>query len=127
MERFSIIGMVALMMVAGGCGGIEPTAPAAMSLAGANEAADTVAAWIDPVCGDVNGNGFIDYGDIMLLLNYLYESGPAPRSLVAADVTCDGSVNAVDAVYLKNFLFEHGPAPCRNCPCGDPVTYDDAR
>jgi hypothetical protein len=61
--------------------------------------------------GDVNGDGFIDAGDVVFLINYLYSSGPAPDPLEAGDATCDGVVDVSDVVYLLNYLFVRGPAP----------------
>jgi hypothetical protein len=62
--------------------------------------------------GDVNGDGFIDVGDVVFLINYLYTSGPASDPLELGDVNCDGVINVVDVVYLINYLFIGGPSPC---------------
>ncbi|HEX7401951.1 MAG TPA: dockerin type I repeat-containing protein, partial [candidate division Zixibacteria bacterium] len=37
--------------------------------------------------GDVNGDGNIDVGDVILLVNYLFRSGPSPSPLSRGDVT----------------------------------------
>jgi hypothetical protein len=58
--------------------------------------------------GDVNGNGVVDIGDIVLLINYLFKGQPAPNPLSIGDVTCDREVNVADIVFLMNFLFRHG-------------------
>ena len=62
--------------------------------------------------GDVNGDGFIDIGDVVFLINYLYTSGPASDPLELGDVNCDGVINVADVVYLINYLFIGGPSPC---------------
>jgi hypothetical protein len=69
-----------------------------------------------PICGDVTGNGIVDAGDLVWLLNYLFVHGPAPvwPSELTGDVTGNGVTDAGDLVYLLNYLFVHGPAP--HCP-----------
>jgi hypothetical protein len=61
--------------------------------------------------GDVTGDGVIDAGDVVYLINYLYRGGPAPTPLASGDTTCDGNVDAGDVVYLINYLYRSGPAP----------------
>ncbi len=63
------------------------------------------------LCGDVDGDGGIDIGDVIHLINYLYEGGSAPFPLEAGDVNCDSIVDIGDVVYLINYLFRNGPAP----------------
>jgi hypothetical protein len=60
--------------------------------------------------GDINGDGTIDVGDVVFLINYLYTSGPAPDPLELGDVNCDDAVNIADVVYLINYLFIGGPS-----------------
>jgi hypothetical protein len=64
------------------------------------------------VRGDANGDGVIDLGDVILVLNFLFKSGPAPCPMQAGDANSDGTVDLGDAVYLLNYLFKGGPAPC---------------
>jgi len=64
------------------------------------------------VCGDVNGDGVVDLGDVLHLINYLYKGGPAPDPLEAGDVNCDGVVDLGDVLYLINYLYKGGPPPC---------------
>jgi hypothetical protein len=61
--------------------------------------------------GDATGDGVIDVGDIVYLINYLYKFGPAPNPLEAGDATCDDKVDVGDVVYLINYLFKTGPPP----------------
>ena len=63
------------------------------------------------VCGDVNGDGVIDVGDVVYLINYLYKGGPVPSPSKAGDTNCDGIVDIGDVVYLINYLYKAGPAP----------------
>ena len=62
--------------------------------------------------GDVNGDGVINAGDVVYLINYLFIDGPPPiPSEAAGDVNCDGLVNVPDVVYLINYLYIGGPPP----------------
>ncbi len=62
--------------------------------------------------GDVTGDGQINLGDVVFLLNYLYRDGPAPDPLEMGDVNCDGEIELGDVVYLIDYLFRGGPPPC---------------
>jgi serine protease AprX len=62
--------------------------------------------------GDVNGDGEVDIGDVIYLVNYLFSGGSAPNPLFLGDVNCDELVNIEDVIYLVNYLFLGGPEPC---------------
>ena len=64
------------------------------------------------VRGDANGDGVIDLGDVVYLLNYLYKGGPTPNPLWTGDTNSDGVVDIGDVVYLLNYLYKGGPPPC---------------
>jgi hypothetical protein len=68
------------------------------------------------VCGDCNGDGILDIGDIVCEINYLFKGGLPPQPYAVGDVNCDGVNDIGDVVYLINYLFKAGPAPCLNCP-----------
>jgi len=73
--------------------------------------------WGEPClfnCGDANGDGQINVGDAVFLINYVFKGGSAPDPLEAGDANCDGDVNVGDAVYLIAYVFKGGPEPC--CP-----------
>lgn len=61
--------------------------------------------------GDASGDGLIDLGDMVYLVNYLYRDGPAPEPSRAGDASCDGMVDLGDVIYLANYLFKGGPPP----------------
>jgi hypothetical protein len=63
------------------------------------------------VNGDANGDGVVDVGDIVYLVNYLYREGSDPDPLESGDTNCDGVVDVGDVVYLINYLFRGGPPP----------------
>ncbi len=65
-----------------------------------------------PFHGDANGDGKIDVGDILFLINYLFKKGPAPQPVGNGDANCDGTNSISDVVYLINYLFLFGPPPC---------------
>jgi hypothetical protein len=62
--------------------------------------------------GDANGDGTINIGDVVYLINYLYKGGPAPDPLPAGDSNCDGVINVADVVCLVNYLYRGGGLPC---------------
>jgi hypothetical protein len=61
--------------------------------------------------GDANGDGVVDLGDAIFLLNYLYKGGPAPNPSWTGDANSDGVVNLGDAIYILNYLYKGGPPP----------------
>jgi|GEM_PF-2816414 len=75
---------------------------------------DTVSDVCGYICGDANGDGAVNVGDAVYIVNYVFRGGPAPVPMQAGDATGDGNVNVGDAVYIINFVFRGGPAPI--CP-----------
>ncbi len=67
---------------------------------------------IDRLPGDTNGDGIVDLGDVILVLNYLFKEAPAPIPLWTADANCDELVDLGDAIRLLNYLFKEGDPPC---------------
>jgi hypothetical protein len=65
--------------------------------------------------GDVNQDGIVNVGDVVLLVNFLYKGGVPPESMEAGDVNGDCIVNVGDIVYLINYLYRNGPAPLAGC------------
>jgi hypothetical protein len=62
--------------------------------------------------GDLDGSLSINMSDLMYLVDYLFNGGPAPSPLEAGDVNCQGGVNIIDLTYLIEYLFFSGPPPC---------------
>ena len=52
----------------------------------------------DYIPGDANGDGGINIGDAVHLINYVFNSGPSSFPLKAGDANCDTDVNVGDAV-----------------------------
>ncbi len=67
-------------------------------------------AWLSFLRGDANGDGVIDIGDVIYLINYLFLGTSAPDPLDAGDANCDGVVDIGDVIYIINYLFL-GTAP----------------
>jgi hypothetical protein len=61
--------------------------------------------------GDVNGDGAINVGDVIHLVNFLYRDGPPPVPAWAGDFDCDGKTNVGDVVQLVNYMYRDGPPP----------------
>jgi outer membrane protein assembly factor BamB len=66
------------------------------------------------ICGDANGDGLVNVGDVVFLIAFIFSGGVAPEPLESGDANCEGATNVGDAVYLINYIFSGGAAPC--CP-----------
>jgi hypothetical protein len=65
---------------------------------------------IPVVCGDLNGDGDVEPGDIVYSLNYLFKDGPElPCPVGRGDCNSSGNIDPGDLVSLINYLF-------RSCP-----------
>jgi hypothetical protein len=81
---------------------------------------DVESVTILPLCGDINGDTYvdmtIDIADAVYLINYLFRGGPEPvPELCVGDVNADGIVNVGDVVYLISYLFRGGAPPQDTC------------
>ncbi len=68
----------------------------------------------DPfLCGDIDGNGVgPDIADLVYLVDYMFNGGPAPTSPAASDVNGDGAQPDIgDLVYMVEYSFAGGPPP----------------
>ncbi|MFH1688513.1 MAG: hypothetical protein ABIE70_13460, partial [bacterium] len=56
--------------------------------------------------GDVNNDGEgPDIGDLVWLVNYMFNGGPAPfPSVLLADVNCDGEIDIANLNYLVDYM-----------------------
>ncbi|MEC9477069.1 MAG: SUMF1/EgtB/PvdO family nonheme iron enzyme [Planctomycetota bacterium] len=79
--------------------------------------------------GDANGDGTVDIGDAVFLLNHLFVGGEAPApcppsgsgcSNSGGDANGDGLVNIADSIAILSFLFQAGPDPVA-CPPENPI------
>jgi hypothetical protein len=66
--------------------------------------------------GDANGDGLVDNGDIIYVINYLFTGTSPPDPFSEGDVNCDGIIDSGDIVRLINYLFLGASLP----KCCDP-------
>jgi hypothetical protein len=68
------------------------------------------------VVGDINGSGAgPDISDLVYLVTYMFQNGPAPVCAEEADINGSGAGPDIsDLVYLVTYMFQNGPAPA---PC----------
>ena len=66
---------------------------------------------LGPGCGDVTHDNVVNVIDIIYLISYKFQNGPAPDPMEEADVDLNGVVNILDIIMLINFKFNGGPAP----------------
>lgn len=64
------------------------------------------------ICGDVNRDGLMDYGDITCLAGHLSGRLTAPVPLQVADVNRDDVIDKNDLAHLYESLYYYGPEPC---------------
>jgi len=67
------------------------------------------------VCADANGDGVVNVGDAVYIINYIFKGGNAPDPVCSADANGDGVVNVGDAVYIINYIFKGGSNPVEDC------------
>jgi len=66
------------------------------------------------ICGDIDGSGApADIADLVFLVGYMFNAGPAPPVMEACNVDGIGGllIDIADLVYLVAFMFESGPEP----------------
>ncbi len=64
------------------------------------------------ICGDANNSGGVDIDDVVFLIAYIFQGGPAPDPVDAGDANCSGGVDIDDVVYVISFIFQGGAPPC---------------
>ncbi len=78
------------------------------------------------VRSDCNDDGNTDVGDMVYLLNFLFQSGALPPCLEACEANADGALDLADALTIGNFLFSMGPPPPAPFPdCGSVMGTPD--
>jgi hypothetical protein len=68
------------------------------------------------LCGDADNSDLVNIADLVYLVAYIFNSGPAPIPPASGDANCTPPVNIADVVYLIAYIFSGGPAPCAGCP-----------
>ena len=76
----------------------------------------------NPTSGDVNRDGYIDYGDISHLVELLSGTVPPPDPREIADVNCDLEIDRRDLGHLYRYLYYYGEAPCTDFGPKDRLT-----
>jgi len=64
--------------------------------------------------GDANSDVLVNILDVVFLINFLYDSGPAPVPPERSDPNATGNINILDITYLIANLYNGGPGPI--CP-----------
>jgi len=64
----------------------------------------------------IGGDGVVDLGDLLFIINYLYKGGPEPDPYSEGDADCSGIIDLGDVLTLINYLYKGGPVP----RCCDP-------
>jgi hypothetical protein len=62
--------------------------------------------------GDLDGDGFKNLVDILIMIYNVSDNQPIPTGEVCADLTGDGLINLVDIICLINHVSFDDPLPC---------------
>ncbi|MCK4460592.1 MAG: hypothetical protein KAW46_02250, partial [candidate division Zixibacteria bacterium] len=69
----------------------------------------------DWICGDIDNDGEgPNIGDLIYLVDYMFNDGPAPMEMDAANVDGVNGIDVGDLVHLVDYMFNEGPPP--TCP-----------
>ena len=81
--------------------------------------------------GDANHDHTITIADVIFILQFVYQAGPAPECMDAADVNDDGLIDIGDPIKLLGQYFAHGffntdlpPEHCGPDPSTDNLSRD---
>jgi hypothetical protein len=68
-------------------------------------------------CGDIVSDDGINISDLVYLVSYMFQGGPAPAFICLADVNGSGGSgpDIADLVYLVSYMFQSGPPPVATC------------
>lgn len=69
--------------------------------------------------GDQNGDGALDLGDAIAILNHIFMGVPLGTCVDSLDVDDSGELDIVDPIRLVNYLFNSGPPPEAPFPTAD--------
>lgn len=61
--------------------------------------------------GDVDCSGEINIADLVYLVDYMFNGGPAPDPYDAGNINGIGLIDIADLVYFVDFMFNDGPPP----------------
>ncbi len=59
--------------------------------------------------GDANGDGEIDVGDMVFLINFIFKAGPAPDPMESGETNCDDAVDIGDVVNIIYYVYRTWP------------------
>jgi hypothetical protein len=59
--------------------------------------------------GDANGDGAIDIGDIVFLVNFIFKHGPAPDPMESGETNCDDYLDIGDVVNIIYYVYQTWP------------------
>ena len=62
-------------------------------------------------CADVDVTNEINIADLVFMVEYMFNSGPAPEYLISGNVNAIDEIDIADLVFLVDYMFESGPDP----------------
>ncbi len=67
--------------------------------------------WQTLLVGDMNRNTTVESADIILLVNYVFKSGPAPDPIAVGEINGLPPIASGDIIHLVNYVFKGGLPP----------------
>ena len=61
--------------------------------------------------GDVDHSHSVDIADLVFIVEFMFNGGPAPFTPLDSDVNGDCAIDVADLVYLVEYMFGSGPDP----------------
>lgn len=62
---------------------------------------------------DYNGDGVVNVGDALYLIDFIYKNGSAPAGGEGrADANCDGNIDASDVIFAIKYILTQSGEPC---------------
>jgi hypothetical protein len=95
-------------------GGAQPSVPSVVGIE------SNLGPYAPSCFGEMRGNADCDVdetisiSDLIVLVDYMFSSGPTPACFDEADVSADGQLVIEDLIFLVDYMFNGGPAPL---PC----------
>lgn len=89
----------------------NPGDPIASSGGNRNDMGALAYTYPEMICGDVNRDGIVDYGDIRCLFEYLSGNALLIDPPELGDVNGDDKIDKDDLAYLYNFIYFYAPPP----------------
>lgn len=67
--------------------------------------------WRTLLVGDLSRNMLVESSDLILMVNYIFKSAPAPDPIAVAEINGTPPITSGDIIHLVNYIFKGGAPP----------------